>query len=92
MKSLFTDDNYFMDFGIVISELFRSELEKSINEIFEHELTTFLDYDRYHRFNNKNPRNESDIRKIDTKYSQLSLRAQSNRFREFFSSILPNIK
>ena len=39
-------------FEQTISELFRSELEKSINEILEYELISFLDYERYDRSDN----------------------------------------
>ena len=89
IKSLFTNDNNLPAFEIAISELFRSELEKSINEILEHELTAFLDYERYHRSENEDSRNGSYIRKFDTKYGQLTLRVPRDRFGEFFSSMLP---
>ena len=39
MKNLITNDNNL--------PLFEETLEKSINEILEHELTLFLDYERY---------------------------------------------
>lgn len=51
MKNLITNDNNLPLFEKAVAELFRSELEKSINEILEHELTLFLDYERYDRSN-----------------------------------------
>ena len=49
MKNLITNENNLPLFEKTVAELFRSELEKSINEILEHELTSFLDYKRYDR-------------------------------------------
>ena len=45
MKNLITNDNNL--------PLFEEALEKSINEILEHELTLFIDYERYDRSNNE---------------------------------------
>lgn len=67
MKNLITNDNNLPLFEKAVAELFRSELEKSINEILEHELTLFLDYERYDRSNNEDYRNESYIRTFNTK-------------------------
>jgi putative transposase len=41
MKNLIANDNNLLLFEEAVAELFRSELEKSINEILEHELTLF---------------------------------------------------
>lgn len=49
MKNLITNENNLPLFEEAVFELFRSELEKSINEILEYELTLFLDYKRYDR-------------------------------------------
>lgn len=54
MKNLITNDNNL--------PLFEEALEKSINEILEHELTLFIDYERYDRSNNEDYRNGSYIR------------------------------
>lgn len=51
MKNLITNDNNLSLFEEAVAEFFRSELEKSINEILEHELTLFLDYEHYDRSN-----------------------------------------
>ena len=42
MKSLFTNDNNLPAFEQAVSEFFRSELEKSLNEILAYELTAFF--------------------------------------------------
>ena len=73
MKKLFTNENNLPLFEDAISELFRSELEKSINEILEYELTSFLDYERYDRSDNSDYRNGSYQRKFNTKYGVLNI-------------------
>ena len=67
MKNLFTSDNNLPFFEQAVTELFRSELEMSINETLEFELTSFLDYERYDRSDNQNSRNGYYHRKFDTK-------------------------
>ena len=67
MKKLFTNDNNLPLFEHAFTELFRSELEKSINEILEFEFTSFLDYERYNIGANENSRNGYYHRKFDTK-------------------------
>lgn len=47
MKNILTNENNLPAFEASVSELFRSELEKAINKIVEHELTMFLDYECY---------------------------------------------
>ena len=44
-KLLLSNSNCNEAFDSVVSELFRQQLENSINEILDLELTTFLDYD-----------------------------------------------
>ena len=53
MKNLFSNDNNLPAFEQAVTELFRSELEKSLNEILAYELTDFLDYEPYARTNNE---------------------------------------
>ena len=89
MKNLFTNENNLPAFELAISELFRSELEKSINDILEYELIAFLDYEKYSRSDNYNSRNGSYQRKLDTKYGQLTLKIPRDRFGEFFSVMVP---
>ena len=71
MKSLFSNDNNLPAFEQAVTELFRSELEKSFNEILVYELTAFLDYEPYAKTNKTNSRNGSYQRKFDTKYALL---------------------
>ena len=54
MKSLFLNENNLPAIEQTVTELFRSQLEKSLNEILNHELTAFLDYERYERSDNLN--------------------------------------
>ena len=49
LRNLLTNENNLPEFEKVLTELFRSELEKSINEILEYELTAFLEYEKYDR-------------------------------------------
>ena len=89
MKNLFTNDNNLPLFEQALTELFRKELEKSINEILEFELTSFLDYGRYNRSNNENSRNGYYYRKFDTKYGVLNLKIPRDRLSEFYSVLIP---
>lgn len=89
MRNLFTNENNLPAFEEALSELFRSELEKSINEILEFELTSFLDYDRYNRSENADSRNGFYTRKFNSKYGVLNLRIPRDRLGEFYTSLLP---
>ena len=89
MKNLFTNENNLPAFEEAVTELFRSELEKSINEILEYELTVFLDYERYDRSDNEDSRNGSYTRKFDTKYGPLTIKMPRDRLGEFYSILLP---
>lgn len=64
MKSLFTNENNLPAFEQAVTELFRSELEKALNEILAYELTAFLDYEPYARSDKENSRNGSYQRKL----------------------------
>ena len=59
MKNWLAIENNFPAFDDGISELFRSELEETINEILEYELTVFLDYERYELGDNSDFRKDS---------------------------------
>ena len=89
MKNLFTNENNLPAFEEAVSELFRSELEKAINEILEHELTVFLDYERYERSENHDYRNGSYLRKFNTKYGVLNINMPRDRLGEFYCTLLP---
>lgn len=92
MKNLIANDNNLPLFEEAVAELFRSELEKSINEILEHELTLFLDYERYDRSNNEDYRNGSYIRTFNTKYGVLNIKMPRDRLGLFYSSLLPKYR
>jgi putative transposase len=92
MKNLITNDNNLPLFEKAVAELFRSELEKSINEILEHELTLFLDYERYDRSNNEDYRNGSYIRTFNTKYGVHNIKMPRDRLGLFYSSLLPKYR
>ena len=92
MKNLFSNDNNLPAFEQAVTELFRSELEKSLNEILAYELTAFLDYEPYARTNNENSRNGSYQRKFDPKYGTITLNIPRDRMGEFFTSLLPKYR
>lgn len=92
MKNLFSNDNNLPAFEQAVTELFRSELEKSLNEILAYELTAFLDYEPYARTHNENSRNGSYQRKFDTKYGTITLNIPRDRMGEFFTSLLPKYR
>lgn len=92
LKSLFCNDNNDAAFDQVASELFRSELERSINEILDYELTAFLDYEPYERSDVSNYRNGKYQRKMDTKYGTITLNIPRDRLGEFYSSFIPKYK
>lgn len=91
MKNLITNDNNLSFWGSCC-QFFRSELEKSINEILEHELTLFLDYEHYDRSNNEDYRNGSYIRTFNTKYVVLNIKMTRDRLDSFYSSLLPKYR
>ena len=88
MKNLFANENNLPAFEQTVTELFRSQLEKSLNEILAYELTAFLDYERYERSDNLNSRNGSYQRKLDTKYGQITLNFPRDRLGEFYTSLI----
>ena len=74
-----------------IQELFRSELETAINEILKHELTGFLNYEKWDRsgFNSGNSRNGYYERKMNTVHGELNLVIPRDRNGEFDSPLVP---
>ncbi|MDD4185010.1 MAG: transposase, partial [Candidatus Izemoplasmatales bacterium] len=58
-----------------IQELFRSELEKAMNDLLKLELTSHLNYERYERsgLSENNSRNGSYERKLQTTHGELNL-------------------
>ncbi|NYS49263.1 transposase [Streptococcus danieliae] len=55
-------------------DLFRSQLEEAMNDLFNAELTAFLGYEPYSQegYNTGNSRNGSYTRTLDTKYGKLN--------------------
>ncbi len=89
LRSLISNDNNLEAFEQVVSELFRSELEKAINDILKSELTVFLDYEKYDRSENSNSRNGFYERDYNTKYGVLNLKIPRDRHGEFNSPLVP---
>ena len=74
-----------------IQELFRSELEKAVNDLLRTEMTGFLKYEKYDRqgFNTGNSRNGTYERKFQTTHGELNLVIPRDRNSEFESPIVP---
>jgi transposase-like protein len=74
-----------------IQELFRSELEKAVNDLLRTEMTDFLKYEKYDRqgFNAGNSRNRTYERKFQTTHGELNLVIPRDRNSEFESPIIP---
>lgn len=91
-KLLLSNSNCNEAFDSVVSELFRQQLENSINEILDLELTTFLDYDYYARSDNSDSRNGSYFRTLQTKFGALRIKVPRDRLSKFYPAILPRNK
>lgn len=87
MKNLLTNENKIPFFDEVIAELFRGELEKTINEILEYELRMFLDYECYDRNNKDDYRNKSYIHIFKTRYCVHDIKMPRYRLYLFHSSL-----
>lgn len=74
-----------------IQELFRSELEKAMNDLLKIELTSHLNYERYERsgLSENNSRNGSYERKLQTAHGELNLIIPRDRNGEFDSPLVP---
>ena len=59
-----------------INDLLRKELQQTVNDLLEAELTAFLGYDPYARagWNTGNSRNGAYFRKVDTQFARLKFR------------------
>lgn len=77
--------------GQDVTEFFRCELENSINSLLEHELTVFLDYEKWDPigYNSGNSRNGYYGRSFKTKYGMLNLRIPRDRNGEFSQQTVP---
>ena len=74
-----------------IQELFRSELEKAMNDLLKIELTSHLNYERYERsgLSENNSRNGFYERKLQTTHGELNLIIPRDRNGEFDSPLVP---
>jgi len=73
-----------------LNELFRSHLEKAMNELLQTELTAFLAYEKYDRegWGSGNSRNGTYERGFETSYGKLSLKIPRDRKGEFSNQLL----
>lgn len=72
-----------------LTEVFRNQLESTMNSLLESELTAILGYDPYVRFNNGNYRNGDYTRRLDTQFGQINVRVPRDRKGEFHQSLIP---
>lgn len=73
-----------------LTEVFRGQLERTINTLLESELTAILGYDPYARFNNSgNYRNGEYTRRLDTQFGQINVRVPRDRNGQFHQSLIP---
>lgn len=89
VRNLLNNDENLPAFEQVIQELFRKELETSINEILKYELTQYLDYEKYERSNKENSRNGYYSREINSQFGPLSITVPRDRLCQFYTSLLP---
>ena len=77
--------------GISIDEIIKEEVETSINQLLETELTVFLDYVKYDviGYNSGNSRNGKYSRKLDTKYGQINVEIPRDRNGDFKQQTVP---
>lgn len=71
--------------GNNLREFFRQHLEKAVNKLLEHELTVFLDYEKYDPtgYNSGNSRNGFYERIINSEFGKLTVRIPRDRAGEF---------
>ncbi|CAI3504301.1 IS256 family transposase [Enterococcus cecorum] len=68
-----------------LTEVFRNQLESTMNSLLESELTAILGYDPYVRFNNGNYRNGDYTRRLDTQFGQINVRVPRDRKESFIN-------
>ena len=68
-----------------IEEVFRSNLEKAVNDLLKIELTEYLGYEKSSKqgYNTGNSRNGFYLRELDTAYGKLSLKIPRDRNGDF---------
>jgi len=75
-----------------VDEFFRQQLESTINELFQAELTAFLGYEKHSSdgWGSGNSRNGFYARVFETKYGKLNLRVPRDRKGEFEQHLIPD--
>ncbi|WP_350303135.1 IS256 family transposase [Pediococcus acidilactici] len=74
-----------------LKEVFRKQLQDTLNTLLQAELTSILGYDPYDRqgFNSGNSRNGQYFRQIDSEYGKLSICVPRDRKGEFKANLIP---
>ena len=74
-----------------LKEVFRKQLQDTLNTLLQAELTSVLGYDPYDRqgFNSGNSRNGQYFRQIDSEYGKLSICVPRDRKSEFKANLIP---
>lgn len=82
-QSLFNQDK--------INELLRKQVEQTVNDLLEAELTAFLGYNPYNRsgWNRGNSRNGSYFRKVNTQFGPIEIQVPRDRNGEFHQHTVP---
>ena len=63
-----------------LKEIFRQQLEKTVNQLLKSELSAVLGYEAYERnHQTRNARNGSYERQLDTEFSTISIRIPRDR-------------
>ena len=75
-----------------LTDIFRQQLESTINTLLESELTSALGYDPYARNEGDNARNGEYTRRLDTQFGQIQVRVPRDRKGDFKQSLLPPYK
>ena len=90
MNNITTEIANALVLGESVTEVFRSHLEKAMNELLQTELSSFLDYEKYDRegWGTGNSRNGSYSRSFETEYGTLELKIPRDRKGEFKNQTL----
>lgn len=72
-----------------LKEIFRQQLEKTVNQLLKSELSAVLGYEAYERnHQTRNARNGSYERQLDTEFGTISIRIPRDRQNKFQNAIL----
>lgn len=72
-----------------LKEIFRQQLEKTVNQLLKSELSAVLGYEVYERnHQTRNARNGSYERQLDTEFGTISIRIPRDRQNKFQNAIL----